>query len=106
MDKGRPHICREEGFSSLLDALILDKKAIRMEFKEDIIISGKTIHRNKVSRHTRNMKDVFKMLISTRDFNLGVSNMTNKHTCTVGCLHMIFAMILLTHGELSRLLVM
>jgi hypothetical protein len=74
-----------------------------MKFNEDIVVFSDTMNGNKVFGGIWNMKNIFKMQEFRGGFNNCMTNMTNAHTLSIGCVNLLTALVLLSHGELVDL---
>jgi hypothetical protein len=59
---------------------ILDKKEIRVKFKEYIIVRGKVMNESNVLRGLWYMENMIELKISTRSSNNRFTNVLNVHT--------------------------
>jgi hypothetical protein len=73
---------------------------VGMEFKKHVIIFGKTIYGIEIYVSLRNMKNVFKMKISTRGIQDAMTNISNPLTCPAGHVDLLATMVLVAEAQL------
>ena len=74
----------------------LDQEEKRMKFNEDMIVKCNSVNGKEVFVGTRNMQFFLKMNLTMRGVYNRMTNVADAHTCTIGGVNLILAMVLLT----------
>jgi hypothetical protein len=88
---------------SVLRVPILYKKEIRMKFKKNIVIRCNAMYENEILFREMNMKDIMKLHITNRGMNCRMTIVSNVHTCTIGVMNLICAIIFFMERQLLKL---
>jgi hypothetical protein len=82
---------------------VLDKKDIRAKFKENIVVRGNTMNRSKVFRGLRDMENIMYYKITMWSMNNRLTNVLNAHTCTVGRVYLVIAIVRVPGDQFIKL---
>jgi hypothetical protein len=80
--------------------LVLDQEKIWVKLNKSIIVKGETMNGNDIFVCSRNMKNIIKNKVTGRSGNNRFTNTRNLHTCTIGCMYLVVAIVAVMHGEL------
>jgi hypothetical protein len=98
--KASPRPAFQKSFSWLS---ILSKKEIRVKFQKDIVIRCNVVNRGKILGRFGDMQDIIQEKITTKSTNNRMTNVFNMHTCAIGYVDLIRAIILVFHGKFLKL---
>jgi hypothetical protein len=84
----------------LLHFSVLDQEKIGVKLNKSIIVKGEAINGDEIFVCTKNMKNIIKNKVAGRSGNNKFTNTRNLHTCTIGRMYLVVAIVAVMHGEL------
>jgi hypothetical protein len=84
----------------LLYFSVLDQEKIGVKLNKSIIVKGEAMNGDEIFVCTRNMKNIIKNKVAGRSGNDRFTNTRNLHTCTIGRMYLVVAIVAVMHGEL------